>query len=261
MQERYTTKTCLLNQTFNDLTVIARADDRLVLNGKKKSGEQRYTKKKSWLCRCICDTEIVVLGMNLIYGNTKSCGCRKIVDIKIGDIFGKLKVIEKSQRKYRKNTKGYEFTWLCQCECGGMKTLTSHRLNKLKTKSCGCLVGETNATRMPSGSAAFNLRVVKLKKMAKQRNLSFMLTKEQCYTLLTSSCHYCDEIPSIKYKSGAKKFDTGTFVGAGIDRLDNSKGYILENCVSCCRRCNCGKWIQNKEDFLQWIKVVHDKWF
>ena len=38
------------------------------------------------------------------------------------------------------------------------------------------------------------------------------------------SCHYCDG-PLSKH-------------GIAIDRMDNSKGHVVGNCVPCCGRCN-----------------------
>lgn len=36
----------------------------------------------------------------------------------------------------------------------------------------------------------------------------------------------------------------------GIDRKDNSIGYIKENCVPCCKRCNIAKNIYTVDDFI-----------
>lgn len=60
---------------------------------------------------------------------------------------------------------------------------------------------------------------------AKSRNMSFNLTLEQFETFWKKSCFYCGcEIETI-----------------GIDRVDNSKGYQMDNCVSCCEKCNKDK--------------------
>lgn len=59
-----------------------------------------YAGKKSertaWNCRCDCGNEVVVLGVNLNSGNTKSCGCHKY------DVVDKFKTHGKSKtRIYR----------------------------------------------------------------------------------------------------------------------------------------------------------------
>lgn len=55
----------LTDRTFERLQVIRRAG----MYGVK--GRSMAT----WLCRCECGAEVVVLSNNLRTGNTKSCGC------------------------------------------------------------------------------------------------------------------------------------------------------------------------------------------
>lgn len=51
----------LVGQTFHRLTVISRI--------------QEKSKRRKWLCRCICGKEVVVTSNALTSGGTKSCGC------------------------------------------------------------------------------------------------------------------------------------------------------------------------------------------
>lgn len=63
------------------------------------------------------------------------------------------------------------------------------------------------------------------KARAKRRDISFNLTLEEFSTFWQQPCYYCAcEIKSI-----------------GIDRVDNSIGYELNNCVSCCAKHNSDK--------------------
>lgn len=55
-------------------------------------------------------------------------------EIRIGDQFGRLEVIEYAGRNYR-NRK----SWLCQCECGNKKVISQDDLKSGRTNSCGCL--------------------------------------------------------------------------------------------------------------------------
>lgn len=41
------------------------------------------------------------------------------------------------------------------------------------------------------------------------------------------------------------------YVYGGIDRVDSSKGYTVDNCVSCCRECNVSKGTMSLEAFLR----------
>ncbi len=69
------------------------------------------------------------------------------------------------------------------------------------------------------------------KSSANVRELSFKLSKDQARGLHKGKCVYCGKKPS---QGRHYKFN-------GIDRLDNTKGYTVQNCVSCCRPCNRAK--------------------
>jgi len=80
------------------------------------------------------------------------------------------------------------------------------------------------------------------KKRAKKRNIDFLISKEDCEKYFNTNCYYCNEIIS----------------GLGIDRIDNEKGYVLDNIVPCCSKCNFMKHVQNKNNFLKRIKQISD---
>ena len=60
-----------------------------------------------------------------------------------------------------------------------------------------------------------------LKASARRRNLKFKLTLDECRSLMTSKCHYC-EVPECR----------------GIDRLNSKSGYTKKNCAPACLSCN-----------------------
>lgn len=61
---------------------------------------------------------------------------------------------------------------------------------------------------------------------AKYKNKAFSLTYEQYAALIILPCHYCDG------KLGMVTTSTG------LDRIDNSKGYSIDNVLPCCTSCN-----------------------
>lgn len=88
------------------------------------------------------------------------------------------------------------------------------------------------------------MRFKNLRSGAKQRNLEFTLTVETYSAIVSNSCHYCD--------SSLEKH-----AGSGIDRIDNDKGYTLENSVACCSDCNAGKGeIYSYEEWKTMIKAL-----
>jgi 5-methylcytosine-specific restriction endonuclease McrA len=44
----------------------------------------------------------------------------------------------------------------------------------------------------------------------------------------------------------------------GIDRVDNTKGYTIENSRPCCFRCNQAKSSMTEQEFFDWIKAVYE---
>jgi hypothetical protein len=100
------------------------------------------------------------------------------------------------------------------------------------------------APRRGPGHAGFAQLIRNYKKGAKERGLSWDLTEEQARQFFLSPCYFCDEPPSnISRRSEKDGFTAagvkhGEFVYSGIDRINNNDGYVLSNCVPCCKRCN-----------------------
>lgn len=69
----------------------------------------------------------------------------------------------------------------------------------------------------------------------KRQTMDYLLTKEKIREFLLSSCNYC----------GIEKCN-------GIDRVDSNKGYVEDNCVGCCKRCNFMKYTMGQKQFLDW---------
>lgn len=83
------------------------------------------------------------------------------------------------------------------------------------------------------------------KKKSIKRKLLFELTKEQYDNFRSSSCYICTR----------KSDDNHT---NGIDRYDSSKGYIIDNCRTCCADCNYMKKNLSHDDFLYQCAFIAD---
>jgi hypothetical protein len=75
-----------------------------------------------------------------------------------------------------------------------------------------------------------------------ERNLEWTVDFDHAMVIMTGSCHYCGIL------------ETGRF--NGLDRVDNQKGYTLENVVACCRWCNRAKGRNSVEEFSTWLEWV-----
>lgn len=80
----------------------------------------------------------------------------KLVDL-TGKTYGRLTV------KYRDTTKtGKSVYWVCQCECGNIKSVRGDRLKDGSTKSCGCLNNENIHRKQRNAKDITNIRFGRL---------------------------------------------------------------------------------------------------
>lgn len=173
----------------------------------------------------------------------------KLIDL-TGQKFGKLTVIKRVKApEHVKNKRTY---WLCKCECGKENIILRGDLKSKKTVSCGCYNIEKN--RKAYGQAAINDLIDNYKRKSICRNISFELSDEKFLELTKKNCFYCGKKPSNISKN---RNNNGDYIYNGIDRIDSSKGYTIENTVPCCKRCNQAKSSETQSDFFEWIKTVH----
>lgn len=168
----------------------------------------------------------------------------RAIDI-TGRKYGRLTVIERAP-----NGKGYKTRWLCQCECGNQTIVQGESLRTGATRSCGCLQKEwaQNHNSLPLGEAAFNSIYRAYQGSAHKRHLEFDLTRDQVRDLIDSRCHYCGSEPR-KMRS----MYHGHYAFNGIDRVDNARGYVIDNVVPCCYICNLAKKDMAYEDFIEYL--------
>jgi hypothetical protein len=84
------------------------------------------------------------------------------------------------------------------------------------------------------------------------KEVPFELTKEQFFQMMQLPCYYCGILPSQVHTHGTWH----PFIYNGIDRMDNDKGYTLENVVPCCKVCNRAKRDLPLKDFIEWIQRI-----
>jgi hypothetical protein len=236
----------LTGQKFNRLTVMSL--NRVDMASKEVHG------RTFWNCICECGNEKVVESYNLTRGSVKSCGCLKkemihdkmFIDM-TGQRFNRLFV---ESLAYQKDGKYY---WNVVCDCGTKKVIAGYKLRTKNTQSCGCLQKENRL--QPFGDATFNQIWHNYKYSSKNRNIDFCLQKDDVRNLIQQNCFYCGIEPYQVVKSNCNNGDT---VYNGIDRIDSSKGYTLDNCVPCCGRCNVAKLAMPREEFLEWIERVYN---
>jgi 5-methylcytosine-specific restriction endonuclease McrA len=173
----------------------------------------------------------------------------------VGQKFSRLAVLEYAPRALRKGGNAH---WKCRCDCGRETVVRGSDLRSGKTLSCGCLGAELTSKRLTrhGGSVARNCLVSNYRIGARERNLEFSLTHEECGALFLADCHYCSAPPSQTVRFGHK--NQYSMLYNGIDRIDNNRGYVAENCVSCCKTCNSAKGTLTPAEFRAWAKRLVD---
>ena len=109
--------------------------------------------------------------------------------------------------------------------------------------------------RMKYGESSRKVYYDKYIWQAKQRGLEFSLSREDFYRLTDGKCFYCGNEPGSEYWS--TRNSNGLYIHNGIDRLDNNKGYVSGNVVTCCKTCNFIKGTMGHRDFVEWIKRTY----
>jgi hypothetical protein len=99
-------------------------------------------------------------------------------------------------------------------------------------------VEEANHARLKDINAHYHNYQYKSNKY----RLKFELSLEQFEGIIKTPCYYCGIIQE-------KGFN-------GIDRMDQTQGYVYENCVSCCKVCNYLKGSVDNITFLQRVEHI-----
>lgn len=170
------------------------------------------------------------------------------------------KKVNKVGRRYFKLTvikyigkDNYRSIYLCKCDCGKeVEVMGSHltHTNNNATKSCGCSKGTYE------GKEANYFRLYgKVRGGANGRNLEWRLEYKDFRQLVKLPCYYCGGLHSntLTHRDDIRY----TIKYNGIDRVDNTKGYVINNCVPCCQHCNKAKLTMPQSEFFNWLKRAY----
>lgn len=134
------------------LTEINKGDRFGLLTIIKEVESERYSNgqlKRRVLCKCDCGKDVIVPYKQIKTGNQKSCGCLKdkyynsrrpqrYVEVKSGDRYGRLTIIQEVEPRTKNNGK-IDRQFLCKCNCGKEITTSLSLLRTKHVSSCGCL--------------------------------------------------------------------------------------------------------------------------
>ena len=168
--------------------------------------------------------------------------------------FGKLTVI----KRVRNPDKFGQVKWKCRCDCGRIVYPTGRCLTLGKTKSCGCLMSEapkehsggkkssnwTGYGDIPGSYWKQLLRHAKVR--SREVTISLNDAWEQ-YLKQNGICALSGEpinfgIPGRKNRAS---------ITASLDRIDSSKGYIVDNIQWVHKHVNIMKWNLTEQRFVE----------
>ena len=110
---------------------------------------------------------------------------------------------------------------------------------------------KAKGTALPPNVAAYRLIVRTYRLSARRKGLEFTLSDSEIKNLLDGNCRYCGSEPCGISKKGLK----GSYTYSGIDRVDNTLGYVGGNVVSCCKQCNMAKGVMTEDQFMLKIQA------
>lgn len=191
--------------------------------------------KSVYHCKCSCGKERDVQGVALRRGDTKSCGCQRWIGYRRNNLegkqFGKLTVLKLDPAR-----KLGRVRWLCQCQCGNIKSILSASLTRKCSTSCGCDKREklraATLKRYPDYMCRNIPRryFIATRSNAKRRGIAFNLTIEEMadqYEKQNRKCYFTN----VPIGFNTSRGNPNPFWGhsASIDRLDSSKDYNASN--------------------------------
>lgn len=168
----------------------------------------------------------------------------------IGQRFGSIVV---TRQYFNGDGKGLRVDYVCDCG----NTTTNKSFYKIKTQKMCLKCRKTNAHKIIPDTS-FNMLFSDYKRNARKRDIVFDLSKEDFSRLTKEKCFYCGEFPISVRRPNAT---AGSYVYSGIDRKNNGEGYVIGNCVPCCKICNFSKHNLAEEDFLNHVRKIYEYQF
>ena len=155
-----------------------------------------------------------------------------------GERFGSLVV------KTRGPNQDGRVAWVCTCDCGGVKTTTTHSLRNKTTRSCGC---------KHWGKERYEHIYQRLVASADKRDVPLHLSFSEFLGFIGKDCHYCGA--KLTWLERCAHIHVKGADAYNIDRKNSALGYSVDNCVACCYVCNSTK--NNKFTYDEFLLIAH----
>lgn len=145
--------------------------------------------------------------------------------------------------------------FICRCDCGREKKISRAKFGI--TKSCGCrrtTLGD-NHFRWTGCSGIQGSIWCQYVRNANVRNIPFKISIQDGWNIFEKQNHKC-AISGVEIKFGKRRNKNKVETTASLDRIDNSKGYLLNNVHWVHKKINQIKMDMSLLEFLNWCKIV-----
>lgn len=159
-------------------------------------------------------------------------------------IVGPYKIIRQTEKRSKNKT----IYWEVQCiDCNQHFEIMGTNIRE--SNICEC------KRKLDFGESASNKLYKQYQARSKRISISFDLSYDWFVNLTSKNCFYCNEIPKMKYYTNR---GNGYYLYNSLDRVDNNKGYEIDNVVPCCDMCNRAKLDYTIDEFKQWLKRIYN---
>lgn len=160
------------------------------------------------------------------------------------------------------------FRYRCICGNEGLSTKSNLKAaRKINTFSCyscrGIDVGQRNTTASLKYEdpldAQCSIVYSNYKSKCKMKGWLFTISFNIFKETIIQNCHYCGDPPK-QYRLDRAKVRQGispVFIN-GIDRIDSTNGYTIDNILPCCQNCNLAKRSLSYKEFLHLITKIYE---
>lgn len=185
-------------------------------------------KRNFWVFRCDCGLTTNRYRSEVVSGNVSTCGCRSVRDW-TGHDFGKMKVLEKSEKKSRDG----RLLWRVVCGCGNISLRKDSDLRRYhKYSSCGCFKSDWFSI-LKSGDEEYRAKkYLKLnyiwKRMRRScNNRNHPKFKDYGGRGISVCEEWDNSFPAFAKWAVENGYEEGL---TSIDRIDNNGNYSPDNC-------------------------------
>lgn len=153
---------------------------------------------------------------------------------------------------YTKNNRRYY-----NFECLSCGSIVIKRSDAYKS-SCGCdhvkaVISSNQGRKLPTDKDRILRHAYRnYVSSANTRGLLWEISFELFSSQVLNPCVYCGNMDIRKLCGMLTKCN-------GLDRVDNTKGYFVDNIVPCCGKCNMMKGTMSTQEFIDHIKTIYNE--